>query len=1455
MKAEVTEDPEGLYTELLALRGKERLLRAEADALRSELGRIRKDAEARPALTRRLGTANAALDAYRVENRRLKADLARLRRSRAIRLSRALTRPLAPIRNFGTNRPGSSGAEAQPALVTPETPPSSEDKTLWEKKPSECTYDELKLRLDTRPSTEALGHVVNRAWFTHGLIDEPAALLQAWPDLADGLTGSVAAIAGRIRGARRLEDVANWIPKRSPGIAYIAERDRLMYCVHSTPVYNSNGYSTRTRGVAAALTAQGVEVRVVARAGYPWDARTDSRAPELKRSVTTLSDIDYVHLPGPHEGRDPHDHVIQQMADAFVREARLYRPSMIQAASNYRTGLAALIAARRLGLPFVYEVRGLWELTEASGKPGWDESDRFRITKTLETLVAREADHVLAITAEVAAELVRRGVDEDRISLLPNGVDPDQFMPLYPDLELRKRFGRSPAEGSELPAIGFAGSMVAYEGLDLLLQASQILVERGIPHNVVLAGSGPVEQDLRRTASEQGLDHVTFLGRLPSGAIPALLSSLDVVVCPRRSTLITELVSPLKPLEAMSTARAVVLSDVAPNRSIAGEDGKRAVLHASDDATALADALAPLLEDADVRRALGRHARRWIRQERSWAALGEDALAAHRAAARHYADSATESLRLSDLRVAVVADEFTTRTLAAEVQVTSLGRTTWPAQLDEVQPHLVFIESAWDNHGEWHRGVGYYSTEEHADFQALVDECRDRGIPTVFWNKEDPVHFDRFVRAAAQCDHVFTTDANMIPRYLAAAEHTQTASALPFYAAPSIHNPLPGTMEFRGGTSYAGTFYGDRFPQRSEELARLLTEAAPFGLTIYDRQADNPDSPYGFPAHLQRHVVGALPYAQVLDAYKAHTANLNVNSVADSPSMFSRRVVEVAASGAIVLSAPGRGITETFGSAIACSDNPQDWRAWLRAWTKDPEARRQEAWLQMRTVLRSHTAATALTIVARTAGVPVTATGLPPYAAVVDDTTPAMLDAVAAQSVLPEVLYVPVESLDEARQHLGNQVTVLTDDPSDGPSDQVVRFGSRPDRTTAEDLLHALSWRDWAWVSLDEGEPGDLPYARPSGISAPVNGTVLTNHAAHNLEGVEVSRTSTRPPSQHDPEVPDDGVPSLEGTRLLIAGHDLKFAGHLIDAAKAAGATVTIDKWQGHNQHDETTSRQLLQDADVVFCEWGLGNAVWYSHHLQPHQRLIVRVHAQELRGPYLRQIAHDRVDHFVFVGQTVMESAVSSHGITRQKSSLIPNGVDAERMRLPKHPVAAHTLGLVGAIPKSKRPDLALDLLERLRLHDNRYILRIKGHRPEHYPWLRDNAEESAYYERLTARIKFLNRRHHGSVIWDRHGNDMDSWFQNVGIVLSLSDHESFHYSIADGVASGAYPVLLTWPGADNIYPHQWLHSDLAEIAQSIRNMGNPEGAQNLLAKHSLTRTTQALLGLLTPSTSHDDV
>ncbi|MBS9402915.1 glycosyltransferase [Halomonas sp. TRM85114] len=297
-------------------------------------------------------------------------------------------------------------------------------------------------------------------------------------------------------------------------------------------------------------------------------------------------------------------------------------------------------------------------------------------------------------------------------------------------------------------------------------------------------------------------------------------------------------------------------------------------------------------------------------------------------------------------------------------------------------------------------------------------------------------------------------------------------------------------------------------------------------------------------------------------------------------------------------------------------------------------------------------------------------------------------------------------------------------------------------------------------------------------------------------------------------------APKLQAkAKVLVAGHDLKFFTPLQQKLEATGQfEFLIDQWQGHNQHDETQSRALLEQAGVIFCEWCLGNLKWYSHHKKPHQRLVARFHAQEARVPYMNEANWDNIDHVSFVSEHTRRQALEVfQGFPIDKTSVIPNYLD-DRKFTPKKKTgdAPYTLGIVGVAPKSKRLDRAVDLLEVLLKEDDRYCLRIKGKHPLDYGWLLKREDELTYYRQVFERINSNPKLRH-KVIFDPPGDDVNDWFTMVGFILSPSDFESFHMAIGEGILTGTTPIIWGWNGAAEIWGDAWVVSSLEHAKQAV--------------------------------------
>ncbi|TDY35694.1 TIGR04063 family PEP-CTERM/XrtA system glycosyltransferase [Janthinobacterium sp. 75] len=304
--------------------------------------------------------------------------------------------------------------------------------------------------------------------------------------------------------------------------------------------------------------------------------------------------------------------VIIGLAVRLRQLARQARPDILHAHSPALNAIAALNAGRALGIPVVYEVRAFWEDAAAdhgSSRPG---GLRYRLTRALESYALRRADAVTTICDGLRRELCARGVPAHKITVIPNAVDAVAFDAVA-DPALVRSLG---LDGC--PVIGFIGSFYAYEGLALLLRAMPRLLTAQPALRLLLAGGGPQETALRALAAQLGIDHaVVFAGRVPHAQVASYYQLVDICVYPRLPMRLTELVTPLKPLEAMALGRLVVASDVGGHRELV-EHGKTGMLFRAGDAEALAQAILNLLLAPASWPALRRQARTFVETERSW---------------------------------------------------------------------------------------------------------------------------------------------------------------------------------------------------------------------------------------------------------------------------------------------------------------------------------------------------------------------------------------------------------------------------------------------------------------------------------------------------------------------------------------------------------------------------------------------------------------------------------------------------------------------------------------------------------------------------------------------------------------------------------------------------------------------------------------------------------------------
>lgn len=314
---------------------------------------------------------------------------------------------------------------------------------------------------------------------------------------------------------------------------------------------------------------------------------------------------------------------------------------------------------------------------------------------------------------------------------------------------------------------------------------------------------------------------------------------------------------------------------------------------------------------------------------------------------------------------------------------------------------------------------------------------------------------------------------------------------------------------------------------------------------------------------------------------------------------------------------------------------------------------------------------------------------------------------------------------------------------------------------------------------------------------------------------------------------------------VVLAGHDLKFSKELIEYFNSRpDVTLRIDHWKSLREHDEKVSLELAQWADIVFCEWCAGNSVWYSENIDvSNTKLFVRFHRIEIMMEFAPKVLMGNVEKIFFVGPHFLRQAKEKFSWPEDKLVFLPNFVDVDFYSREKFLGASYNLGLIGFVPKLKRLDRALDILRELRKRDSRYTLFVKGRFPWEYPWIWRREEEKAFYESCFKKIKedpWLK----DAVVFDPFGDDIALWLRKIGIILSVSDLESFHMALAEGISSNAYPLLWRREGSEELFP--WIQSGqtAAELADMVYNQTRDSQSikNSLIERYSMERTREKL-------------
>ncbi|MGI8328753.1 glycosyltransferase family 4 protein [Actinomadura scrupuli] len=402
----------------------------------------------------------------------------------------------------------------------------------------------------------------------------------------------------------------------------------LQFVTNALPRTNA-GYTVRTHKIALAQRELGLAPQVVTRLGYPMAQGIADVRPRVE-----VDGIAYHRLLPWLPPRDPAA-AVAKGADLAGPLVERVRPAVLHAVSNHLNAAVALELGRRHGLPVVYEVRGFLEDSWLSRDPAHTpEAAFYRLTRELETRCMRDADAIVTLGAAMRAEIAERGIDPAKIFEVPNAVDEEFLRPLPDATGLRRELG---IEATEF-VVGLTSSFYGYEGIDTLIDATALLRDQGTPVVLLLVGDGPERGALEDRAARHGLlarppgtggagdggrpgaARVLFTGRVPMSSIRQFHAVLDVFAVPRRADRVCQLVTPLKPVEAMAGGIPVIASDVKALREIV-EPGVTGTLTLPEEPEAWAISLRELIYSPERRQKIGQAAQEWVRAERTWRAV------------------------------------------------------------------------------------------------------------------------------------------------------------------------------------------------------------------------------------------------------------------------------------------------------------------------------------------------------------------------------------------------------------------------------------------------------------------------------------------------------------------------------------------------------------------------------------------------------------------------------------------------------------------------------------------------------------------------------------------------------------------------------------------------------------------------------------------------------------------
>ena len=397
---------------------------------------------------------------------------------------------------------------------------------------------------------------------------------------------------------------------------YPLDNTRILYVSHLSLSYNTTGYAIRTHNIVKSIKEHGYDIECVTRPGYPWDRKDILHRKKIKKH-NFVEGVHYTHYQTSNLSRLPFTDYVNKAAETLYAHILNNEITSVIAASNYANALPALIASRKAGIHFTYDVRGLWEYSQSTKVRNWEYTERFALSQRLETLVSNGADRVITISSKLKQKLIARGVSSkinvalNCVSIPTSSENHNKREDIHDDLKIPK--------GAIV--LGYIGSIEAYEGLDNLLLASEKLILDGQKVYILIIGDGSHRHALHNLGCQLNIiENIRILDRMDHEEACRVYAGIDIAIYPRLDNKACQLVPPLKPLEAMAYKRPVIISNLPPIIELlhSSDQKKSCIFIRPNDVNHLVSAINHLTQDKELNNKIAKDGFEFAKNNRLW---------------------------------------------------------------------------------------------------------------------------------------------------------------------------------------------------------------------------------------------------------------------------------------------------------------------------------------------------------------------------------------------------------------------------------------------------------------------------------------------------------------------------------------------------------------------------------------------------------------------------------------------------------------------------------------------------------------------------------------------------------------------------------------------------------------------------------------------------------------------